>query len=291
MKKIFKIFSIAICGLLLATSCNLNDYPVFNEEDSFVGFDISSVTVAEDGGQITIPVTLASVEGKSTTISYEAIDSTAFNGKNFQLVDASGTLTFDSNNRTQNIVINIIDNPGVFTGDIVFSVKFKDTGDLNQSAENTCIVKITDNDHPLSYILGTYTCSGTSYYNGPTQWDIQVMKDESDLTMVWIYNFHGIGNGWEGMDMLIYGVVNKEDGTITVPLGQESEYIYSASGTPILFLGIDSNFNGHSSGNMIIKIQDGGAKLDYGTDYGIWSMIDGAGNLQVILPGITAVKQ
>ena len=290
MKKIFKIFSIAMCGLLLATSCNLNDYPVFNDDDAFVGFGISSVTISEDGGQIVIPVTLASVEGKSATISYEAVDGTAINGKNFQLADASATLTFDANNRTQNIVINIIDNPGVFTGDITFSVRFKDTGDLNQSAESSCSVKITDNDHPLSYVLGTYTCSGTSYWYGPIQWDIQIMKDESDLSMVWIYNFHGIGNGWEGMDMLVYGVVNKEDGTITVPLGQDSEYTYS-NGNPVNFVGVDSNLTGHTSGNMVIKILEDGAKLDYGTDYGIWSRIVGAGNLQVILPGITAVKQ
>ena len=143
--------------MALASCQNLNQDPVFDDGDAFVAFDIASKSISEDGGRISIPVTLASVAGVNSTVSYEFVDGTAALGKNYKPVDESGILNFSSSNRTANIEVDILDNPGVFTGDINFTIKFKSTGSVKAGAENACVITITDNDHPLSAILGSYT--------------------------------------------------------------------------------------------------------------------------------------
>lgn len=214
MRKILSILTIGI--LVVLNSCELNELPVFDDNDAFVSFDKSSLSIAENGGTLNIPVTLASTKGMSATVTYTVIDGTAAQGTNFTLADASATLTFDANNRTQNIVINIIDNPGVFTGDLRFTIELSDEGKVKPSAESVCTITIADLDHPLSAILGTWSATGTSYFNGSQTWDMELTKDEDDVTIVWFYPFVAGGSGYP-----IYGVVNEDMTEIKVPVGQE----------------------------------------------------------------------
>ena len=217
MKKYITYFSIVALAAF-AASCNLNDDPVFNDDDAFVAFDKAAVSYAEDAGEIKIPVTLASIQGIATTVSYEVVNGTAVSGKDFELVDGSGTLSFTADARTQYIAVKILERPGEYTGDLKFSLKFKSSGDVAIGADNTCTVTILDNDHPLAAILNTYTATGKSYFNGDMEWDITLTKDENDPGLVWFTNLVGGINGY-------YGIVTMEDGipvTITLPLGQAS---------------------------------------------------------------------
>ena len=62
MKNIVKIFSFA-AALAVAFSCSdLNDYPAFEDSKSFAAFDVSSVSVNENAGTVSIPVTVASID-------------------------------------------------------------------------------------------------------------------------------------------------------------------------------------------------------------------------------------
>mgnify|MGYP003289131660 CR=1 FL=1 len=61
MKKIFLLVN--IFALCLLASCNKNEFATFDDKDAFVAFGKASYAISEDGGSLTIPVTLASVAG------------------------------------------------------------------------------------------------------------------------------------------------------------------------------------------------------------------------------------
>ena len=295
MKKVLTYISLFVFGAALFSSCNLNESPKFNDKDAFVAFDKAAVSVKEEGKTVVIPVTLASLKGVATTISYEAIDGEgkhgAKNGVDYKLADETGTLTFSAEARTQYITINIIERDGVYTGDLKFSVKFKSTGDVVAGAESSCTVTIVDHDHPLSMLLGNYTMSGEDYWDGAAEWDLSLVKDDSDDHMVWFFNICNYGSGWADYDTMFYGIVSDDKTTITIPLGQTSEYVYS-NGKPITLLGFDGS-NGYDTGTTTVTIDQSTGKvvLDFGNEYGFWAWIEGAGNLAIVNPGLKAVKK
>lgn len=224
---------------LAAVSCDKNENPVFNDADAFVAFDKGSFSITETKGQIEIPVTLVSLAGLETTISYEAEDGTAKAGVNFTLVDGTATLTFTKDAPTQSIKVNIIDpevvydaegvrTSGKYTGDLSFTLKFKSTGDVNAGRESTCKITIEDIDHPLTFILGDYAASADSWWRGHFDWDITLVKDPDDITKVWIYNLEpylgSYGYKANAGYNIYYGFVSEDKTQITVPACQETGY-------------------------------------------------------------------
>ncbi|MCR4860851.1 MAG: hypothetical protein K5910_09330 [Bacteroidales bacterium] len=303
MKKISSLIVLAF-GLVALASCELNSDPKFNDSDAFVAFDKAAFSCSETDGEISVPVTLASLDGMSTTVSYGAVDGTAKSGVNYELVDGAGTLTFTPTARTQYVKVRVLD-PGVeyedgervsglYTGDLKFKLEFKSTGDVGTSMQNACTVTIKDIDHPMSALLGTYKTEGPDYFSGgaTVSWMMTITKDASDDHMVWFDNIFG-NDGWAGDDMLYYGNVDADLTTITVPLGQESEYKYGGTAS-VLLLGIDADLEGYESGALTISIiKDASGKvtgLDFGDELGIWAYIPGAGSISIMLPGITATK-
>ena len=311
MKKLLIYFSIATLAAF-AASCNLNSDPVFDDADAFVAFDKTAVACNETAGEISVSVTLASVKGIATTISYEAVNGTAVAGTNFDLVDGAGTLTFTSEARTQYIKVKIYDpgvtytedgerESGLYTGDLKFSLKFKSTGDVNQGTDNSCTITIGDLDHPLSAILGDWTFSALCR-GAMASWPCELRKDPSDDHMVWFYDLvYFSRSGWDGWDISYYGTVSEDLTTITIPLGQESEYKYS-NGNPVVLYSVDSGFNYiYDSGNITATIEYDatghatGLKFDMnGTDAGegagIIAYIPDAGTINYIYPPFTATK-
>jgi len=256
MRNILKFLIIGVFAIL-ASCDSLNETPEFSDSDAFVAFNNNTMGVNEDGVTLNVPVTLASINGMSGSVTYTIIDGTAKEGVNFTLADASKTLTFDAENRTQNVVLNIIDNPGVFTGDVSFQIQLSEDGIVKPSAQNICKVVIKDKDHPLAAILGTYRVDATTYFNGAKSWDMELSKDEEDVTVVWISNIEGTGSG-SGF----YGVVNEEMTEISVPLGQVNTVHITSEGDGNVYLfGMDADINLYDESNLIIKIQEGGQKL------------------------------
>lgn len=290
MKKVLTYISLFVFGAALFSSCNLNESPKFNDKDAFVAFDKAAVSVKEEGETVVIPVTLASLKGVATTISYEAVDGTAKNGVDFTLADETGTLTFSAEARTQYITVNIIERDGVFTGDLKFSLKFKSTGDVVAGAENSCTITILDHDHPLSAILGKYSASAESYYNGPSTWDLEIMKDEKDVTMVWfagIIPYFATSFAYPSADTRFYGIADLEAGTISIPIGQTCAYKYS--GTYDIYLyGVDFP-SVVESGNIVLKVNTTDGVVITSEDLGIY-IVDDSGAWDLILPVVTFTK-
>ena len=295
MKLNIKYLSFLLAGAFALASCDKNEPTVFDDKDAFVAFDAVSVTYAEDysndGATFRIPVTLASVKGLEETVKFEIVtpdEKAAVAGVNYELVTTTGVLSFNAENRTQYIEFKT-KTDGEYTGDLKFSVKLLPSETLPVGSESECTVTISDIDHPLTFMLGAYTATGVNYWNGPTTWTMTFYKDAEDDHKVWIDNLFEKAS-WAAEDTRYYGIVSDDNTTLNIPFGQTSEYKYS-NGKPITLLGFDGS-NGYDTGSVDVKIIIDGAKvtLDFGTEWGFWVWIEDAGNLNIVKPGITAVK-
>ncbi len=217
MKNILKLLTISL--LVIFASCDTNKFPEFDDSNSFVAFDNAEMSIAEDAETLRIPVTLASVNGVSASVNFDIMDGTAEEGVNYTLVSENKTLTFDAQNRTQFIEVSIINNPGVFTGDIRFEIILSDDGKVKPSLENKCTVTIQDRDHPLSAFLGEWTATATSNYFGDVQWAVTIAKDEDDVSVVWVtnivYGFPNYGFTPPDFDTRFYATVNDDKDEFT----------------------------------------------------------------------------
>ena len=286
MRNILKFIIVGVFAILV--SCELNETPKFSDSDAFVAFDNGSASVNENGTTLSIPVTLASISGMTQAVTYTVIDGTAKEGVNFTLEDATKTLTFDAENRTQNIVINVINNPGVFTGDLSFQIQLSEDGKVKPSAQNICTVVIADLDHPLSAFFGTWNASANSYYDGDVQWSVIIDKDPSDITVVWVQNVvHGFvkwGYTYPGNDTRFYAVVN-EDNELKFPIGQVCAYQYQ--GNDISLVGLDAEGNTIDSGNVTATLSEDGNVITFVE--GVY-VSDATGGWDAIKPGMTWTK-
>lgn len=221
MKSLYKILTIG-AALAAMVSCDLNQTPVFDDaNESFAAFDITSVSVNENVGKLSIPVTIASITPKKVSVAYSVTAGTAKEGVNYNLVDKSAVLVFDGTERTKNIEIDITDLAGEYTGDLTFSLDLVSAGDLKLGANSSCSVKISDLDHPLASILGTYTATCKSYSGADLTWTLTFSKDPSDVTVVWVDApvYWAVQYASWG-DYSVYGNVSEDLKTITFPCGQ-----------------------------------------------------------------------
>lgn len=274
----FKIMAGAAAFTALA-SCNLNDCPTFDDADAFVAFDKTGIMVDETAGSVTIPVTIASIAPVKTSVTYEVVDGTAKAGENYSLADESAVLTFDGKTRTQEIVINITNKQGEYTGDLSFTINIISGGkSLNLGANSSCTVKISDLDHPLAALLGDYTATGFSYFDGAEEsWTLTMYKDDADINVVWIDGIISAFSGYyPSADFRVYGNVSADKMTISLPLGQVLKT--QASGNTLSLWG----FNGssvNSSGNLEFVLENGawvlkdvGYGIGYATETGSVSL-------------------
>ncbi len=297
MKLNIKYLSFLLAGAVALASCDKNEPNVFDDKDAFVAFDAVSVTYSEDysvdGATFKIPVTLASVKGLEETVKFEVVtpeQKAAVAGVNYELLTTTGVLTFNAENRTQYIEFKT-KTDGEYTGDLKFSVKLLPSETLPVGSESECTVTISDIDHPLTFMLGSYSATGKHFVSGASlAWTMTFYKDAEDDHKVWIDNIFA-NDGWAADDTRYYGIVSDDNTTLNIPFGQESEYKYS-NGNPVVLLGLDASGNGYDTGSVDVNIVVDGnnVTLDFGTEWGFWANIEGAGYIGVVSPGIKAVK-
>ena len=293
MKSLYTYIGAVLAAASILASCDKNEPSKFNDKDAFVAFDKTSLTLSEGSEDVLrIPVTLASVAGLEETIKFEVKEpekKAAKQGVNFELLTKSGTLSFNAENRTRYIEVKSIPD-GEYTGDLQFTIVINGTEPIKAGSENTCTVTVSDSDHPLGFMLGEYTATGVNYWDGPCTWTMTFFKDADDDHQVWIDNLFQ-NDSFAGADTRYYGIVNEDLTSLNIPFGQESEYKYS-NGNPITLLGFDGE-NGYETGSVDVAIVRDGDKvsLDFGTEWGVWVVIEGAGNLNIVNPGIKAVKK
>jgi len=269
MKKIFYLFCIVALGSLVA-SCNLNEMPTFNDSDAFAAFAKSSMKIAEDGGTLNIPVHVTSLAGVSTTISYEFVNGSAKQGVDFEDASGSGTLTFSAGESEKNIAVKILPHLGTFTGDLGFSIKFKSTGDIKMGASNSCDVVISDIDHPLSNLFGTYSATAMSPWYGDFSWEVTISKDESDISKVWLSDPDPYFASY-GYAAKIYGIVNSDKTQIVFPSRQDHVSQYT---TAIVGFDAEDPYEASSDADIVATIAADGT-ITFTNAYGVFWTGDG----------------
>jgi hypothetical protein len=222
MKKI-KFYIVFLASAAIFTACELNDYPEFDDANAFVAFTSERISVNEDTtanqskSTFQVPVRLTSLKAKNTTVTFEIMDGTAVQGRDFELVGGATVLTFDGSTAVKNIDFKQMPHVGEYTGDRQFGIRITSSGSVKAGSIDTVYVAILDLDHPLAFILGSFTATATSYFNGSQSWTVTFAKDISDVTKVWITNLVA---GGSSASTPVYGIVNAEKTEIKIPVGQ-----------------------------------------------------------------------
>jgi len=119
---------------------------------------------------------------------------------------------------------------------------------------------------------------------------MEIRKDPKDVSVCWFFNIGGMSSSWAGDDIMFYGNVDLEKGTITIPLGQTSEYLYSGT-TPVTLYNVDMDFNYiYKTGNYVMTIADEGKTIYFEKEWGFYLYIEGAGSVGYCRHGVVATK-
>lgn len=269
MKKIFYLFSIVVLGALVA-SCSLNPFPTFNDADAFVAFPNSSIKVTETVGTVAVPVHMTTLNGVATTVTYEFVNGSATQGVDFEDASGSGTVSFAAGEYEKFVNIKILPHLGVFTGDKTFSVKFKSTGDAACGASDICTVTISDTDHPLSALFGTYTATAFSQWEGNFSWEVTLSKDESDVSKIWLSDPDPYFASY-GYSAKIYGIVNSDKTQIIFPSRQTHVSAYE---TAIVGFDAEDPYKASSDADIVANIAPDGT-ITFTNAWGVFWTGDG----------------
>ncbi|MFN8258113.1 MAG: hypothetical protein U0W24_20655 [Bacteroidales bacterium] len=171
MKKQFYIL-INLAMIMAFISCDVNE-PIKLQE-KFATFETTSGAVSETAPLIGIPVLIAAPGGEGTTVSFEfsteGIANPAIEGEDFNLVNASKSITFNTYYGVDTIWIEPIDdadyNKNVEVNIIITSL----TNGYINTGKSIYKLTLNDNEHPLGNWIGNYTANALSYGN-PGVWD------------------------------------------------------------------------------------------------------------------------
>lgn len=220
--KLFKLsYGLMVAAALAFVSCDINEVPSFDDADAFVAIQTTSASISETGDTLRIPVMLTSLSGISGSVNFEITSDSvggAIEGTHYTIANESKTLSFTKQAATQEIILAIIDND-TFGGDVKMTITLSDPKGVKLGANKTCSVMIEDDEHPLSFILGTMHAVGYDYFSGGAEeeWDATFAKDATDLNKVWIY---GIASGGCSSASPVYGIVNADKTEIHIPVDQ-----------------------------------------------------------------------
>lgn len=170
MKKIIINFCMLAVTLLLVTSCD-DKYPImWDESNIVVGLSATSLSVKENAtGSFT--VYMGGVTGTEATdvvleVSIEGIAKPAIEGTDFTLSSKS----INTPVGLTAVTVSPIDN-SAFTGDKQFKVRLvSNSKNYPITAQDSIVVTIIDDEHPLKNWIGTYTVAAASY-GSPGEWD------------------------------------------------------------------------------------------------------------------------
>jgi hypothetical protein len=219
MKIIYKFSTILFALALLMTSCE-DDRIMFDTSTKVVGFTAASIIVPENvpAGK-PIELYLGAVLGTepvtvNLTIVTEGHTRPAIEGVDFTI--SSKVVNLEVGKAT--VTINPIDN-SEFEGNKTFNVKMTSSDpSISIANQNSVLVTIEDDEHPLKDFIGTYDVAAASY-GKPGDWDeswvVTTTPDPSDVNKLFVT---GVGTGTKSGS--ITAVLDLVDMTITIASGQ-----------------------------------------------------------------------
>lgn len=240
MKKIISNLLILAVAMIMVTSCD-DTYPIVLDDSTVViGMSKSTLSVQENGtGSFT--VYLGGVTGTDATdvtlaVSVEGVTSPATEGTDYTLSTKNVNVPVG----VAAVTVTPVDND-VFTGNKQFKVSIaSNSKNYPMAAQQSIVVTIVDDEHPLKIWLGTYTVEALSYGN-PGAWDEEwtvttspVAGDPTKLALL------GISDGTKPA----IATFDTEEMTITIETPQDLGEIYGYAdpywgeiyyGTDVLF--------------------------------------------------------
>lgn len=240
MKKIISNLLILAVAMIMVTSCD-DTYPIVLDDSTVViGMSKSTLSVQENGtGSFT--VYLGGVTGTDATdvtlaVSVEGVTSPATEGTDYTLSTKNVNVPVG----VAAVTVTPVDND-VFTGNKQFKVSIaSNSKNYPMAAQQSIVVTIVDDEHPLKVWLGTYTVEALSYGN-PGAWDEEwtvttspVAGDPTKLALL------GISDGTKPA----IATFDTEEMTITIETPQDLGEIYGYAdpywgeiyyGTDVLF--------------------------------------------------------
>lgn len=192
MKKVLIYFASLLIGLSMFTSCDDTNEPILLQDgDKFIAFERTTAEVKENGDKVGILVYIAGVSGTGATVNFdfdiEGIDNPAVEGVDYTLLNAEKTLTFNNYFGYDTIWIEPIDNAEYDKNKSVNIVLSSPTNNYNLGANYIASVQVTDNEHPLSLVIGSYTIDYVSGYSsgGTGSMQVETKPNPEDETQIY----------------------------------------------------------------------------------------------------------
>jgi len=262
MKRILNKTVLLVLTVLLIAACS-SDPELFDKSDRFVAFNSGTAKVLEDTSLL-IPVVVGAFKGSSAvTVSFEVVAETgtsiAKEGVDFNL-DAS-SVVFADGFGTQYIKVTPVNND-VFTGNKTFTINLKsNTAKYPFGAQQTVLVSIIDDEHPLKNWIGNYSVSALSY-GDPGNWDeswsnVSTAADPDDVNSLII---SGLANG----NKSIVATFDLTAMTITIKPGVNIGSNSYNLGNMLFYLGVESLSSFDKEANIVGTISnDGSIVIDH----------------------------
>jgi hypothetical protein len=278
MKKIISKIIFVLAAVTLLISCEA-DYVMFDSSKNFVAFPSKTTAVAENGGQVAIPVYVVALKGSpavSVTFDFEGEGAgAAIEGEDFTLVNDSKTLDFPDGFGYDTIWIMPIDNDE-FTGNKIAQVVLQsNSADYAFGAISSNALTVVDDEHPLKNWIGSYSVVALSYGN-PGGWDeawtVTTSTVEGELAQLSLVINTGNGGGEPFL-----AEFDQEEMTISIPGGTDAGNIYGY-GPTAMYAGDYWNYLDKESAIVGTIADDGTILIDeitmilsnYGDVDGLW---------------------
>lgn len=194
MKKILSNLFILAVAMFMVTSCDDN-YPVmYDESNIIVGMSGTVLSVKEDATG-SFSLYLGGVTGTESTdvtlqVSVDGISKPAIEGTDFTLSTKSVNLAVG----TASVTVTPVNND-IFTGNKQFRVSIaSNSKNYDVAAQESILVTIVDDEHPLKTWIGSYTVAAVSYYEPGTydeEWDVTASAVASDVTKLSLVGIAG----------------------------------------------------------------------------------------------------
>ncbi len=242
MKTKFRFIYIFL-AVLVFFSCETEQI-LYDSSKNHVAFVSSTTSIAEQGGKVGIPVMVAALlDDPAVTVDFtvDADQSVAKEGVDFNINNDSKTLSFPDGWGYDTIWVTPVDND-VFGGNISFIIKITSNSQGYQNgAQDSIVVTILDNEHPLGTWIGTYTIQATyvaGYFSNEVWKGITCEPDPNDVNNLIIKGL--CGESYEER-LPITAKVDLEEMSISLPIGADIGS-HSAYGGPVsLYIGTEEN--------------------------------------------------
>lgn len=236
MKNIIYII-LFISTIATFTSCQ-NEVIMFDDSKNHVAF-LGDVSIREEGNKVGIPVMVVAAKGSpAITVNFTAggeVSGIPAGENDYKILNSSNELSFPDGWGFDTIWVEPVDN-NEFTGDKQLMISLE-SNSLNYDfgANQSTIVTIVDNEHPLKNWLGTYSVDAKSY-GDPGNWDeawtVVTTPDPDDPNNLF---FTGFGTNGDNPVLVTFDL---EAMTITIPAGSDAGDCYGY-GSTLLYVGTE----------------------------------------------------